>query len=197
MVHKLKTYDDPVMDREFQQLYRRINQPLWDDVNFSAGNLKQGVTAPSWSAITGGLYGYVFEDAKVQSLHGCEEIPHGYKRDGNISPHIHWSPMTTNTGVVRWGMEYSWTNINATSTGTTTIYTEQASSGIVGKHQIISFPEIVGAGKHYGSYFCMRVFRDGTHANDTFTGGAFVPQVGIHFQADAAGSEQIMSKNAI
>ena len=166
----------------------------WNDINFSAGNLKPGGTAPTWSSIVGGLYGYVFGASTVDELHGCEEILHDYKEGSDITPHIHWSPLTTNTGNVRWGLEYSWVNRSAVGTATTTIYVEQAATGVVGTHQVISLPTISGTGKEMGSYFCCRIFRDGTHVNDTFTGGAFMPQFGIHYEKDTLGSRSVTTK---
>lgn len=197
MINKLKKHTDPGLDREIEQIYRYIRSPLWNDINFSASNLKPGSSSPAWQAITGGLFGYVFEDAKVQELHGCEEILHGYRAGTDIIPHIHWAPTTTNTGTVRFGLEYAWVNFNENATGTTTIYAASAAPGTIGSHRIIAFPAIPGAGKKHGSYFCMRLFRDGTNAADTFTGGAFVPQFGLHYQIDAHGSAEIATKNII
>jgi hypothetical protein len=166
----------------------RFVPTAWNDINFSASNLQPGVSAPAWSNIVGGLYGYAFSASLVEELHGCEELLHDYKEGTDIVLHIHWSPLTTNTGVVRWGIEYSWTNIGDNNVATTTIYAEQAGSGVVGRHQKLSFSDVAGAGKKIGSMFCVRIFRDATHINDTFTGQAFLPQFGIHYERDSLGS---------
>lgn len=170
------------------------NATVWNDIVLPTSNLKPGNTAPVWTNIVGGIYGWVFADGVIDELHGCSEVLHDYMEGTDIYPHAHWSPTTTNTGVCRFGLEYAWRNIGEDGMTTTIIYAEQASSGTIGLHQYAAFPAISGTGKKMGSNFCMRFFRDGTHVDDTFTGGAFVPTVGFHYQCDTLGSRQQMVK---
>jgi hypothetical protein len=197
MIHKLKTYPDPVMDREFRQLYDWLRKPFWNDINFSAANLRPGDTTPTWQKVNGDIYGFVFSDSIMNDLIGAEELLHGYLRGSDIKLHLHWKPLTTSTGVCRWGLEYAWTNIGGDTAASTIIYAEQAGAGVAGRHQILSFPDISGAGKQYGSCFECRIFRDAAHANDTLTGGAHLIQFGIHYQSWLLGSEEVYAQNVI
>lgn len=166
----------------------------WNDINFSGSALKPGSSSPTWATVLGGLQGWTFDAAAVEELQGCEEVLHDYKEGSDIIVHIHWRPTTTNTGTVRWGLEYSWTNIGATATSTSTIYVEQASTGVVGRHQIIPFPTIAGTGQKIGSMFQCRLFRDASNVADTYTGEAFMAQFGIHYERDTLGSRGVATK---
>lgn len=166
----------------------------WNDIIMPISNLKLGVTQPAWTLIVGSIYGYVFEDAKTEEVHGCNEVFHDYKEGSDIYAHAHWSPTTTNTGTVRFGLEYAWRNVGEDGMTTNTVYAEQAASGTIGMHQLVEFPAISGTGKKVGSNFCLRFFRDGSHTNDTFTGGAFVPTIGFHYQSDTLGSRTRFAK---
>ena len=166
----------------------------WNDINYSASNLRPWVSSPIWSNIVWWLYWYTFSPTILEELHWCEEVLHDYQEWTDISIHIHWAPTTTDTWVVRWGLEYSWINIWDTWTSTTTIYIEQASTWIIWRHQIIPFADIVWTGKKMWSYLCVRIFRDATHINDTYTWEAFLPQFWIHYQRDTLGSRERISK---
>jgi hypothetical protein len=108
--------------------------------------------------------------------------------------HIHWSPTTTNTGNIRWGLEYTIANANAAFPTTSTIYVTQAGSGVVNQHQLIAFADISGTGRKIGDVIAFRVFRDAPNAADTFTGNAFLHQIGIHYICDTAGSRDMTTK---
>jgi len=170
------------------------NATVWNDINFSASNLRVGNSPPSWTNIVGGLYGYTFSASILEELHGCEELLHNYKEGSDISAHIHWSPMTTGLGNVVWGLEYSWVNKDDISSSTSTIYTTVSTSGTTGQHLVSAFPNIIGTGKKIGSYFCCRIFRDATNGSDTYAGSVFLPQFGIHYEIDTLGSRQIITK---
>lgn len=169
---------------------------VWNDINIPADSLKPGSTAPTWGSffVSGGIEGWRFSAASVDMLHGSGEILHDYKEGSNLSAHVHWMPTSTNTGVVRWGLEYVWVNNNTIAGSPTTIYAEEAGFGTAWTHQRVSFPAITGAGKFIGSAFVFRLFRDGTHVNDTYTDAAALIQIGIHYESDTVGSRTISAK---
>jgi hypothetical protein len=217
-IRKLFTFTDSSLETQLNEIIRRTNNVLqlplsygnisieadgtlvfsgdavvWNDINFPASNLKPGVTSPDWTTIVGSIAGYTFSASKDQDLHGCTEILHDYQEGTDIIPHIHWSPMTTSSGTVRWGLEYAWVNTGDVRTTSTTIYVDSVAL-VAGTHQVVSFPTISGTGMKIGSGLCVRIFREGTHANDTYAGDAFVPNLGIHYQCDTLGSRQTSIK---
>lgn len=192
-------FGDPDNNTEFEDdgtLKLNGTATVWNDINLPGGNLHPGATAPTWGSFfaSGGIEGYLFAAAINNMLHATAEILHDYKEGSDIIVHIHWMPSTTNTGVVRWGVEYNWLEHEEAGGAPTTIYVEQAGSGVAWANQKAEFAAISGAGKTMGSSFILRVFRDATHANDTFTGTAGFIQLGIHYETDTIGSRGITTK---
>ena len=165
----------------------------WEDLLVLASSAHVGASAPPFATMVGGLDAYRFDDAQVaDSLHFAWHITHRYMIGTPLYPHVHWCPTTTNTGVCRWGIEYSAArgySLDAFTT-TTTLYIEQAASGTVGAHQIaeVADPGLTIANCEPDMIIKARVFRDGTHANDTFTGNAFLIAVDLHHQVNRDGT---------
>lgn len=162
----------------------------WDDMRMDLNRSSTGGgSAPSSTSFRDGIFLYAFSKTIMQQLSGDMQLPHGYAAGTSIYPHIHWSPgASTQTGVVRWGLEYSWANINSAFGATTTVYVEQAGPGVAYTHKIASWAAIDGTGKSKSSVLLLRVFRDAAHANDTFDDVAFGVSFDLHFQIEAVGS---------
>lgn len=193
-------FGDPDNNTEFEDdgtLKLNGMATVWNDINLPAANLKPGATPPTWGPffVSGGVEGYLFSPTVEDMLHTSSEIIHGYKEGTDIQVHVHWMPVTSNVGVVRWGLEYVWVNNDGAIASTpTTIYKETTSVGTAWAHQRSDFPMIIGTGKTIGSAIIMRVFRDATNINDTFTGDAAMIQIGIHYEIDTIGSRNISDK---
>lgn len=168
----------------------------WFDI---LGNLSNatapgaGLVAPDWVKIadngagSSGVWGRGFDPSSEEDLIVPLHIPHGIL-DEIIYPHVHWSPSNTNTGTVRWGLEWSYAKgYNQETFPTTTItYIEQAAPGVVGRHMIAEVvdPGITVAGLETDGLILTRLFRDATHPNDTFTGDAIATFMDAHVQVD-------------
>jgi hypothetical protein len=179
----------------------RIDPIQWDDLRVAAKNLaKAGVKDPGFDkfidngAGSTGLYSYAFDKATIEELFGAIQIPHKYKEGTNVVPHIHWMPKDTDTGVVRWGIEYVWTNIGDTTANSTIVYAEDAGDGTALKHQLAPFSEIVGTGKTISSMFEFRIFRDASDGNDTYDNDAILLEFDLHVQYDTLGSRTETTK---
>jgi len=167
----------------------------WRDLvaSFTTGRV-QGIAQPSWGAWNGtGIFTWQFpannlKELVLPALH----MNHDYKMGSAIFPHIHWMPETTNTGVVRWGLEISTAKGHGQEAFSTpvTIYIEQAASGTVHTHQVAEIPDpgLQIEGLEPDSLIMVRAFRDAAHANDTFTGAAHGLGMDIHYEADRAAS---------
>ena len=168
---------------------------VWNDVFMSGLATRAGSSAPTVTAFSGGVYGQRFDDgATAMEVHGSLEMQHDYKEGTALSVHVHWSPTTTNTGNIRWGLEYSIVNIGSAFPTTSTIYITQAGAGVVNQHQLVAFADISGTGRKIGDVIAFRLFRDANNAADTFTGNAFMHQIGIHYECDTIGSRLITTK---
>jgi len=169
---------------------------LWDDYIASMNAAKvTGASQPSWSAFRDGIYAYAFSASSMNESWVTFHILHDYKRGTDLFPHVHWSPGTsTHTGVVRWGIEYQVAKGHTQEAfpATTTVYVEQASDGTQYMHnvaEVTAGAAISGTDIEPDSLVNVRVFRDGAHANDTFTGPAFVFQIDMHYLKERTGTK--------
>ena len=161
---------------------------LWDDLRVSLNRATIGSNNPSLTPFLTTLQAYAFSKTLIQQLYFDVQLPHAWAYGTTVSPHIHWSPGTSqDTGVVRWGLEYSIANYGAVFPATTTITVEQAGSGVAYAHQIAELPDIVMTGKKASSLIMCRIFREGNHVNDTFDAEAFGLSIDFHLQYDKDG----------
>lgn len=165
---------------------------FWNDLMFNPTGLRVGATAPTFAALTGGIYAYRFDASKGESIHGTFEVAHDYKQYTPMEFHIHWSPTTTNTGNIVWGIEYSVADIGVVLTPATTVsISPLAAPGVVDKHVLTDITTIPGT--RIGAVVAYRLFRQ-NGGTDTFTGNAFLLSVGVHYQSDTLGSRQELAK---
>lgn len=160
--------------------------PGWDDIrsSFFGARLGQGVNAPTWTVLQGGVYGYTFSASAMNEAWLSFHIPHSYAPGTVLYPHIHWASVGTNTGTVRWGIEYTLAKgyNQQAFPAVTTIYLEQASVATALQHRIVESGTIPATNIEPDALIIARVFRDAAHANDTLTDATFCFEVDLHFQ---------------
>lgn len=165
--------------------------PGWDDMigSLAAGNTTN-TNDPTWAAFRNGIYAWRFSATALNEVWISFHINHEYAPGTVIYPHIHWSTAGTNTGVVRWGIEYTVAKCydQEAFPASSTIYLEQAASAVPYQHQIVEVDlanTIPTTHLETDAVILMRVFRDGAHANDTCTDPAFGLFCDLHFQKRA------------
>lgn len=168
---------------------------VWRDNNIGGVALAQGSSnQPSRVNFdTTNIIVYEFSASQTNALHGNMEHQHDAREGVAITPHIHWYPTNTNTGDVRWGLEYTIEAMSGTLYSGT-IYVDATASGTAWQEQRDNFAEIGGANLVIGAQIHFRLFRDGTDAADTYNDGAAIATFGIHYEIDTVGSRQITSK---
>lgn len=159
----------------------------WDDIvaSFNAGRAV-GANTPTWATLRDGLKAWEFSATAMNEIWLSPlHLDHTATRNTPLYLHIHWTTGGTNTGVVRWGIEYSIAKGHNQEAfpATTTVYLEQAASGTAYKHMIVEVPDVsaVTASVEPDSLLLARVFRDGGHANDTCTDTAFGLMMDVHY----------------
>lgn len=166
----------------------------WKDLILSASNLRPGNSAPTFGAFLGGIYTYRFDAGSAHEVHGAVELQHDYKEGTDLVFHVHWSPSTTNTGNIVWGIEYTVQNPGAVFGATDTqSMTPTPAPGAVAHHALNNVYTISGTGLKIGAIVSFRLFRQ-NGGTDTFTGNAFLHSVGIHYECDTLGSRTITAK---
>lgn len=127
------------------------------------------------------------------------QLPHNWKEGSTIYPHVHFSPTSTNSSdlvarVVRFNLEYTWTNINATFSSTNTLTLDSdpfVPNTSQWKHLLAkNGTGISGSGKTLSSMMVCRLYRDPTDPVDTYPQDAAFLQFDIHYEIDGFGSSQ-------
>jgi len=167
---------------------------VWDDLRFPATQIMVNPVLPK-PDFDETEVGYLMDPATTETLLIIAQMPHSWKLESAIVPHVHWMPTSTNTGAVLWRLEYKWVNINGTTPGAwSTVDVLASADGVVGKHFISRFPEISGAGKGMSSLLSMKLSRIGGNASDTYTADALLKEFDIHYEIDTIGSREEMVK---
>lgn len=167
-------------------------QQFWDDEvkSFNAARVA-GANTPTWATIRNGINGYQFSNTVMNEVWPAPfHITHVYKPNSKIYPHIHWLTTGTSTGVVRWGIEYTFAKghqqgADSVFPASSTIYIEQAATGTPYEHMICEATDdqaLNSPNLEVDSLILTRVFRDAAHPNDTCTGNVFGLMADLHFQ---------------
>jgi hypothetical protein len=173
----------------------RFDEDNWEDLRFPATaiNPPGAATAPTYDTTN---IGYSFSASLTNVLGIIAQLPHSWKTGTSIYPHIHWMPTNTNTGDVLWRMEYKWTNIMDTDSGSwTTLDKLSAGGGTAYKHQMASFDVIDGTGKTISSIITIKLSRIGGDGSDTYNANALLKEFDIHYRQDGVGSDEEKSKS--
>lgn len=195
------------LDRELSRLADTLRNPdpAWDDLRVALSTAKPGATNPPGfsklkddGAGSTGVFAYHFDASTDEEVFFDVQLPHGFKEySALLKPHLHWCPTTTNTGNVRWGLEYTWANYTGTFGNSTIIYARQAGSGTAYQHQIAAWSGIVATGMTISSVMLCRLFRDanatGADADD-YTADAAALSFDLHIELDSLGSEREYTK---
>lgn len=170
----------------------------WDDSMSPAFVVGAGGSAPDLLAsvlASGTLRLYGFDGGSTtEQIYFTIQLPHSYKEGSDLYAHVHWMPVNTNAGNVKWQLEYSVISIGATFGAPTTISVTTAAAGIAWRHQISSFPTISGSGLTISNILIGRLFRNPTDGADTYESDAAYLGLDIHFQQDSVGSLNETSK---
>ena len=149
-----------------------------------------GTANPSWITLFGGLEGYGFSATAMNQVWVDFHVDHDYALGTNLYPHVHWTPTTTATGTVRWGVEYSVAkgHQQAAFPATTTVYVEQTiSTASQWTHFIAEVSDlnaIPGTNIEPDTVIKVRIFRDAAHPNDTYPGVVHAWQSDLHYRAN-------------
>ena len=173
-------------------LFNEDSGIAWDDLRFPASGLNPpGPTgAPSTDTSTGLL---VFDDGSTETMAGVAQMPHSWKQNSVVRPHVHW--IQPSAGNVVWQLEYrlipaynglfpaDWTTITAS----TAVGTYPGSGNYV---NITTFGDIDMDGFNISSMIVFKLSRLGGNAADTVSGDVSLLEFDIHYQINTNGSRQ-------
>lgn len=189
------------------------HETFWDDLRVPLTSGRTGASNPPTltqfmdngaGSIGVFVWGFAYQGNVVneEQVWFAVQLPHSYKEGTDICAHIHWSPAVSGAAdeFVKWGLEYTWQNIDGTF-GNTTIVTSDASQASTAtisgdstltadKHYLTEIGTISGTGKKIASMLVCRIFRNSSHADDTLTQTVLAFEVDFHFKVNSFGSRQ-------
>lgn len=166
----------------------------YDDIQVPALSTLKNANAPTLSTFKNGTLLYSFAEQVSQNeeqVYFSVQIPHSWKQGTTLYPHVHFTGGTTSPDSVRWGLEYTWANVNGTFGPTNIIYCSKK-IGTASVHQVIGFGGITPNTNqdHISSILVCRLFRNSSHpTEDTYSGDdVFLLQFDIHYEVNTLGS---------
>lgn len=176
------------------------NATVWDDMMTGGLAVKPtGTGDPVLTNFSGGLYLYKFTDEAVaaneKQVQFTIQLAHSYKEGSDITVHVHFIPEDNAGGNCRWGLEYLWANVDGTMAGSTIYVDANCGTATFPCHKLGSFAAISGSGKTISSMLVCRLFRNSSHANDTYNSkSVYLLAADAHFEKDTVGSRAILTK---
>jgi len=163
---------------------------VWEDLLADLSGAQPGVSSPAdWEVFRDGIVMPTFSDTIEEDVYVNFHIPHHLliSAESKLHVHVHWSPgNNTDTGVVRWGLEYTYAKGHGQEAfpATQTAYINQAGPGVAYQHMIaeMSYEDAIpSTDLETDSIISIRVFRDVGSSEDTFSGDAYGFQCDIHY----------------
>ena len=153
--------------------------------------LREGVGNPAELAtFKGNTLAYEFVPGALMETYVNWDVPFNWAPGTDLYAAIHWSPgVSTSTGTVRWGLEFTYAAVNGTFGDTSTIYVDTTvSTASAWKHiQAVSsaFPGNLVAPN---MRFLIRLYRDGAATQDTFPDNAYLVGIDFYYQVNKFGT---------
>lgn len=183
--------DPAEVDGNFADLATRTADG-WADI-VSEFYTRGGPASPGVSVFRNGIYLYEFTNSDTLEAFSNFHIPHAYKPGTMMYPHVHFSVTSNNSGVVRWGFEWTFARRHD-STGqitfgnTATLYkdfTVPANSAYT--HFVAEVDDLAGipgTNIEVDGMVLMRIFREAAHVNDTFPDSVWAITADLHIEVD-------------
>jgi hypothetical protein len=174
-----------------------LTDTAWDDLRFPAAGINPPGAAsdPTRDTSDGRL---TFSGTLSNIIAIQAQMPHSWKEGSAIHPHVHWSPTNTNTGNVKWQMQYKVANVDEAFPADWTVVTAlDAGSATSDMHQIANFGEIDMTGKTISCMILILISRLGADVQDTYNADCKLNEVDIHYEMDALGSDAEYTKESL
>ena len=145
---------------------------VWDDLRFPAQGINPaGSAAPPTVATTGFPGTLLFSGSADNHIAGVAQMPHAWKPESAVRPHVHWAKTTSASGVVVWQFRYSAADIGGTFgaysdwiTGTSVV----EDSNTANKHALITFGDIDMIGVGESGIITWELRRYASDSSDTY-----------------------------
>lgn len=147
-----------------------------------------------------GVFCYWFDPNNEEELYFVAQVPHAWKLESTLYPHVHWTPKTTADGTpanqkVKWGLEYALAKIGGTFGNTQFVYGTnhfpEDANVVAGKHYLTALSSISMSGiDGVSPMLICRIFRMAADGADTYEHDAGLLEFDFHFEVDTPGGSK-------
>ena len=181
-----------------------LSDTVWDDLRVPVLSTKLGGSKdPDFGQLfdngsdSQGVFSYLFDATTEEELYFMVQLPHGWKYETALHPHVQWIPIVNGTigQKVSWGLEYIVGGIGDVFTTTTIIYGDTPYNNetlTANKHYLTEFPPISMTGiDSVSAMMLCRVFRDatGVGGTDDYASDVALLEIDFHYEIDRIGSD--------
>jgi hypothetical protein len=177
-----------------------MNWPLelgWDDLRFPANGINPaGVIAdPAIDQTETGMPGTLLFSGTIDNMSAITaQMPHAWKRETSIRPHIHWSMPTGSADAVAWELYYRHLGFPSDTAGDwvgpVAGVLAAGDPTTTDSHCITGFGRIEMTGKRESSMLCWQIRRQG--ATDADNGTARLLEFDIHYYSVKSGTPTVV-----
>ena len=164
-------------------------EPMWKSLYPSSGLSFSDDNAPTRSVLIGNIKVKTFPVSQLAEFHMSFAIPSDVSREANLIPFVHWATSTADAGNVRWGLEYSVAQRDQEFGASVDVGVIAPASGVI---KDLNHAEVFEADQIAPqlpeSVIAMRIYRDSSHAQDTYPGDAYLLGIGMNYLSDRAGT---------
>lgn len=168
-----------------------LSDSVWDDLTLSSLQFRDppgGEAAPALQGYVpaAGVTNYVLDFDTNERGYGILQMKHGYKRDSEVRPHIHWTSSSACTS--SWELAMSFGRITGMMTNT---YRQTATFTNLTPwvHAMSSFPAVTDMTNKLGESGIFLISLKCVSEGATTTNGPFLMDFDIHYQTDKIGSD--------
>ena len=177
-------------DNNWRTLETRTGDGWFDNV--SQLYLRDTENSADPAPFVGGIALRRFIPGEIREAFAEFHIPHTWKPGSDMFPHVHFTILTSQGGTVRWGFEYIVARTHRSegviryAETTEILYIEQVIPPGSERIHFVAESEIPipGAPLEVDAMILARLFRDGSHPNDTFPDEVFGITVDLHTEID-------------
>lgn len=167
---------------------------VFDDLRVEGATARVGAVAPTDGTGFRGDANHqmrTFVHTQADEVQFYVQFMHGLKVGSTCYPHVHFMPVTTGTGVVKFVLEYYWANVNGQFPGTPGTYPMTYAIGANKQwyHLIADGAGLTLANVGLSAIMKCRLYRDNTVGSNLAAAVAFL-YFDIHVELNSLGSSQ-------
>lgn len=164
----------------------------YEDMRFPAAAIQLN-PANTHPALDTTIPGRLYRDGNTDTQIIIAQIPHSWRENTTLLPHVHWQKTTSAAGNVVWQLSYQWSPIGADLEDAIVLsaFEPAVSDGnTANRHALTRLGNIPADGRHISDMLLMKLSRLGTNENDTYAASARLIEFDIHYQLNSPGSRQ-------